>query len=71
MVPFPISSLAKIVIGVVGTGAIIHWAAKEIRRMNDELARIRAATTVDPSVRRTFPTLRCDPHSGEWRVTGA
>jgi hypothetical protein len=63
-----ISPLVKITIGVLGAGAVIHLIAKEVRRLNEELDRVRTTPTVDASVRRTFPTLRRDPHSGEWRV---
>jgi hypothetical protein len=65
-----ISPLAKIALGVLGAGAVIHWAVKEVRRINEELDRVRTTPPpVDPSVRRTFPTLRRDPHTGDWRVT--
>ena len=68
MPPVLITPLAKIAIGVLGAGAVIHWAVKEVRRINEELDRVRSTPTVDPSVRRTFPTLRRDPHTGDWRV---
>jgi hypothetical protein len=68
MAPFLISPLTKIAIGALGAGAVIHWAVKEIRRINEEFDRVRTAPTLDPSVRRTFPTLRRDPHTGDWRV---
>jgi hypothetical protein len=63
-----ISPVARIAIGVLGAGAVIHWIAKEVRRINEELDRVRTTPTVDASVRRTFPTLRRDPRTGEWRV---
>jgi hypothetical protein len=67
MPPLLIPPLARIAIGVLGAGAVIHWIAKEVRRINEELDRV-TTPTIDPSVRRTFPTLRRDPHTGEWRV---
>jgi hypothetical protein len=63
-----ISPLAKIAIGVLGAGAVIHWVVKEVRRINEELDQVRTTPTVDLNVRRTFPTLRRDPHTGDWRV---
>ena len=68
MPPIFISPLARIAIGVLGVGAIIHSIVKEVRRINEELDRVRSATTVDANVRSTFPTLRRDPHTGDWRV---
>jgi hypothetical protein len=38
----------------------------ETRRINAELDRMKAES--DPAVRETFPTLRRDPRTGEWRV---
>jgi hypothetical protein len=68
MPPLLIPPLARIAIGVLGAGAVIHWIAKEVRRINEELDRVRTTPTIDPSVRRSFPTLRRDPRTDEWRV---
>ena len=68
MPPFLIPPLARIALGALGAGAAIHWIAKEVRRLNEEFERARSATAVDAGVRSTFPTLRRDPRSGEWRV---
>jgi hypothetical protein len=40
---------------------------KEVRRVNAELDQVKAGS--DPAVRESFPTLRRDPRTGEWRVT--
>ena len=69
MSPVVFSSIAKVALGVLGAGAVIHWLNKEIRRINDELERVRAGTPADAGMRQTFPTLRRDPQSDEWRVT--
>jgi hypothetical protein len=69
MPPVVLSSIAKIALGALGAGAVIHWVSKEIRRINDELEQVRTPTRVDAAMRRNFPTLRRDPQSGEWRVT--
>jgi hypothetical protein len=68
MPPIVISPLVKIVLSVLGAGAAVAWAAKEMRRLNEELDRVKAAPVIDPAVRKTLPTLRRDPRSGEWRV---
>jgi hypothetical protein len=39
---------------------------KEVRRINAELDRVKSGS--DPAVRRSLPTLRRDPRTGEWRV---
>jgi hypothetical protein len=54
---------------VLGAGAVVHWLNKEVRRINDELERVRRGRTADAGMRQAFPTLRRDPQSGEWRVT--
>jgi len=69
MPPVVFSAIAKVALGVLGAGAVIHWLNKEIRRINDELERVRDDTPADAGMRQTFPTLRRDPQSDEWRVT--
>ncbi|HEU4358504.1 MAG TPA: hypothetical protein VFR54_08615 [Xanthobacteraceae bacterium] len=66
MPPFVISPLVRLALGAVGTGVVLRWVMREVRRINAELDRVNAAT--DPTLRPTFPTLRRDPRSGEWRV---
>jgi hypothetical protein len=67
--PFVIPSVVKIALGIIGTGAAVHWMLKEVRRINEELERARAMSMADAKTRQGFPTLRRDPHSGDWRVT--
>jgi hypothetical protein len=69
MPAFLISPFAKIALGVLGAGVVIHWAARELRRINTELDRVRAMATADSIDRGAFPTLRRDPETGYWRVT--
>jgi len=69
MPPLLIPHLARFAIGALGAGAAVHWIVKEVRRINEEIDRVRRATTVDANTRSTFPTLRRDPNSGEWRVS--
>ena len=43
-------------------------ARSEIRRINEELDRVKAQPAMDAAARRRLPTLRRDPVTGEWRV---
>ena len=63
-----IPPLAKLAIGALGAGAAAHWLARQIRRVNEDLDRIRRASIIDPATREGLPTLRRDPQSGHWRV---
>jgi hypothetical protein len=63
------SPLARLAIGILGASAVLRWAVKEVSRINAELDRVRTAATIDPSLRRTFPTLRRDPETGDWRLS--
>jgi hypothetical protein len=69
MPPILIPALARIAIGALGAGAAMHWIVKEFRRINAELDRVRKMPPTDASERHTFPTLRRDPRTGDWRVT--
>ena len=68
MPTFVISPLVKLALGALGAGAIAHWVVKEVRRINAELDRMKAAPVADAVARQQLPTLRRDPRSGEWRV---
>lgn len=67
MSPLVIPPLIKFGLGAVGAAAIVHWVAKEVRRINESLARAQAPA-MDPVRRASLPTLRRDPGTGEWRV---
>ena len=66
--PPAVAPLVKLALGALGGAAIIHWAAKEVRRINEELDRVKAAPVADPAERQALPTLRRDPRTGDWRV---
>jgi hypothetical protein len=68
MPTFVIPPLVKLALGALGAGAIAHWMVNEVRRINAELDRIKAAAVIDPVARQELPTLRRDPRSGDWRV---
>jgi hypothetical protein len=70
MPPLVIPSLAKFMFGTLGAAAVVHWAVKEARRINEQLERVKAkaAPAVDPMRREALPTLRRDPSTDEWRV---
>jgi hypothetical protein len=67
--PIIFSPLVKVALAAIGAAAIIHWAVKEARRINDELERLKAAASLDPGARYKLPTLRRDPGSGVWRLS--
>jgi hypothetical protein len=67
MPPLVISPLIRLALGAVGTGVVLRWVVKEVRRINADLDQVKAGS--DQAVREAFPTLRRDPRSGEWRVT--
>ncbi|MCC6890071.1 MAG: hypothetical protein IT536_16180 [Hyphomicrobiales bacterium] len=60
--------LLKWALAALGGGAALAWAAREIRRINAELERVKAAPAMDAAARRALPTLRRDPATGVWRL---
>jgi hypothetical protein len=68
MPPFLLTPLAKVALGAMGAAAIVHWVAKEVRRINAELERMQQAATIDRTARQALPTLRRDPRTGVYRV---
>ena len=67
MPPFVITPLLKWTFAAFGGAAIVHWAVKEVRRINQELERVRAPNT-ESLARERLPTLRRDPRTGDWRL---
>jgi hypothetical protein len=68
MPPIAIPAAVNLVLGTIGAAAVVHWVVKEVRRINEELDRLKAAPVIEPVAREALPTLRRDPHSGEWRL---
>ena len=68
MPPLVIPPLVKWAVVALGGAAVARWVVKEVRRVNEELDRVRAAPAMDPATRRRLPTLRRDPKTGEWRL---
>ena len=68
MPPIVIPPLVKMALGAAGAAAIVHWVVKEVRRINEEIERVKAASSIDPVARAALPTLRRDPATGVWRV---
>jgi hypothetical protein len=68
MPPIAIPAAVKLVLGAIGAAAVVHWVVKEVRRINEELDRLKAAPVIEPVARQALPTLRRDPRSGEWRL---
>jgi hypothetical protein len=67
MPPLVIPPLVKYALGAAGAAAVVHWAVKEARRINEEFHRVKVRA-IDPLQRQALPTLRRDPSTGEWRV---
>ena len=65
MPPFVVSPLVRLALGALVGGAVIRWVTKEVRRINEELERVKNAAAVD---RGSLPTLRRDPRTGEFRL---
>jgi hypothetical protein len=66
--PFVIPPLVKMALAAFGGIATAFWTVREMRRVNEELERVKAQPAMDPAARQSLPTLRRDPRSGEWRV---
>ena len=66
MSEFVIPPLVKWTLGALGAAAVVHWVVKEVRRINEELDQAKARVRVTD--RKDYPTLRRDPHTGEYRV---
>jgi hypothetical protein len=66
MSEFVIPPLVKWTLGALGAAAIVHWAVKEVRRINAELDQAKVRVRV--ADRKAYPTLRRDPDTGEYRV---
>ena len=67
MAPLAIPTLVKVALGAAGAAAVMHWVVKEVRRVGQELERIKVRAS-DPFRRESLPTLRRDPTTGEWRI---
>lgn len=66
MPPILLSPLLKWSLAALGGAMVVHWVVKEVRRVNDELDQAkRVRVRVTDQERR--PTLRRDPHTGEYR----
>ena len=61
MPPFVIPPLVKFTLGAIGGAVVIRWAIKEVRRINAELDRVKAASDDRSGRARTLPTLRPRP----------
>lgn len=67
MPPFIIPPLVKWALVAAGGALVVDWVVREVRRINDELDRAeRVKAQIPPH--RPLPTLRRDPHTGEYRL---
>jgi hypothetical protein len=65
MPPIVIPPLVKWTLAAFGAAAVVHWVVKEVRRVNAELD--KEATVVRIPGRESWPTLKRDPVTGEYR----
>ena len=68
MPPMMIPPLVRWALAAIGGAAMAHWAMREMRRVNEELDRVKAAPAADQAARQQLPTLKRDPVTGEWRL---
>ena len=54
-------------VGLMGAAVLVRWCVKEVQRVNLDLDNLRARRGVEPVDRETLPTLKRDPHTGEYR----
>ena len=66
--PFVIPPLLKWALAALGGAAAARWVVREVRRINEEIDRVKAQPAMDAASRKSLPTLRRDPATGEWRV---
>jgi regulator of protease activity HflC (stomatin/prohibitin superfamily) len=67
MPPILLSPLLKWSLAALGGAMVVHWVAKEARRINEELDQAKRAK-VRISDQENRPTLRRDPTTGEYRL---
>jgi len=53
-------------LGLMGTAVLLRWCVREVQRVNAELNEVREPV-VEPVDRGALPTLKRDPHTGEYR----
>lgn len=53
--------------GALGSAAVIRWAYRTARRINQELEELRLARTAQSHGQAEIPTLRRDPVTGAYR----
>jgi hypothetical protein len=58
--------LILFVAGVLGGTVLVRWAVREIRRVNDELDRIRSAARMAEARVEPVRRLRRDPKTGAY-----
>ena len=66
MPPIFLTPIVKWSLAALGGAAVIHWAVKEARRINEELEQAKRVK-VRIADQESRPTLRRDPSTGEYR----
>ena len=67
--PFVIPPLVKLALAASAERRARHLAVREMRRINDELERVKAQPAIGRRpIRQSLPTCGAIPRTGEWRV---
>jgi hypothetical protein len=57
-----------VTIGMVGAAALLRWCVREVVRVTHyDADAVRAQASAEPFDRKSLPTLRRDPRTGEYR----
>jgi ribosome-associated protein YbcJ (S4-like RNA binding protein) len=67
MPPIFLSPLVKWALVAAGGAMAVQWVVKEVRRVNEELDNARRVKVRITDAEQR-PTLRRDPHTGEYRL---
>jgi hypothetical protein len=58
----------EVELAALGAASLAHWVASEVRRIDEELDRVRALSPTEQVAREALPTLRRDPRTRDYRV---
>ena len=56
-----------VTLGMVGAAALARWCVREVQRVAANVEGLRGQPQVDPVDRKSLPTLKRDPRTGEYR----
>jgi hypothetical protein len=56
-----------VALGLMGSAVLVRWCVREVHRVNAELDELRGRPATEGVDRGSLPTLKRDPHTGEYR----